>query len=182
MCSPEGGCSGERKDCDVESGCSEARKHAVAKDGLHEVKNDGQQPLLMKSSIISSTPQWMLGSPRPVPLVYVFFSHDKHPGPWMQRPLFLGNPKLSDGKYTKVLNFILTQNSAQSLLDHDFRIRVRFYRSCSMLFDLVVFFVLQMTEQTKRMLCSLRDERNRNVITRYWRCGCNCSLNPDALD
>jgi hypothetical protein len=44
-----------------------------------------------------------------------------------------------------------------------------------------VFFVLQMNEQTKRMLSSLHDERNRNVITRYWCFLCNCSLNPDAL-
>ena len=53
--------------------------------------------------------------------------------------------------------------------------------SCSILFNLVVFFVLQMTEQTKRMLSSLHDERNRNVITRYLCFLCNCSLNPDAL-
>jgi hypothetical protein len=112
MCSSEGGCSEERKDCDVESRCSEESCHAVAKDGL------------MKSPTISSTPQRMLGSPRPVPLVYVFFSDDKHPG----QTLFLGNPKLSDGKYSKVLNFILMQNSAQSLLDHDFRISVRLYQ------------------------------------------------------
>jgi len=109
MCSSEGGCSEGRKDCDVESGCSEERKDAVAKDGMHKVKNDGQQAPLMKSSIISST-QRMLGSRRPVPLVYVVFSDNKHPG-----PLFLGNPKLSDGKHSKVLNFILMHNSAQSL-------------------------------------------------------------------